>query len=91
MGIEPTSPGQRPSVLSRLNCGNVRHARDDLQHAYRSGSVRRQHDGCHFGKSDGQVALLTEGLHLAGFEPAPLKLAPERSLAIKLPPPDGGG
>ena len=40
---------------------------------------------------DGQVAMLTEGLQLAGFEPAPLELSPKRSLAIKLPPPYGGG
>ena len=29
--------------------------------------------------------MLTEGLHLAGLEPAPLEIAPKRSLAIKLP------
>ena len=40
---------------------------------------------------DGQVVMLTEGLQMAGFEPAPLENALKRSLAIKLPPPDGGG
>ena len=29
--------------------------------------------------------MLTEGLHLAGLEPAPLEIALKRSLAIKLP------
>src|SRR6266404_1738863 len=41
--------------------------------------------GLRIRKSDGQVAMLAEGLHVAGFEPAPLKLSPERSLAVKLP------
>ena len=40
---------------------------------------------------DGQVVMLAEGLQMAGFEPAPLEIALKRSLAIKLPPPDGGG
>ena len=37
---------------------------------------------------DGQVVMLTEGLHMAGFEPAPLEIALKLSLAIKLLPPD---
>ena len=40
---------------------------------------------------DGQVVMLTEGLQMAGFEPAPLEIALKCSLAIKLPPPSGGG
>ena len=40
---------------------------------------------------DGQVVMLAEGLQMAGFEPAPLEIALRRSVAIKLPPPDGGG
>ena len=34
---------------------------------------------CEAGRVDGQVAMLTEGLQLAGFEPAPLGLSPKRS------------
>ena len=56
MGIEPTSPGLNPGVLSQLNYGNIlRPSRKHLQRipdaVWSEGSVRLR-----FGKSDGQVA-----------------------------------
>ena len=72
-------------VLSQLNYGTVREA--NLTDAVLS----RAQQMLRSANYDGQVVMLTEGLQMAGFEPAPLEIALKRSLAIKLPPPDGGG
>ena len=73
-------------VLSQLNYGTVREA--NLTDAVLSRAHRDRRASANY---DGQVVMLTEGLQMAGFEPAPLEIALKRSLAIKLPPPDGGG
>ena len=74
-----------PGVLSLLNYGTVRESAPTSGADHGCGFVAVQ------ANSDGQVAMLTEGLQLAGFEPAPLELSHKRSLAIKIPPPFGGG
>jgi hypothetical protein len=70
MGIEPTSPGQSPSVLSRLNYGTSREAMQPLQ--YSTGAVLRRaySELCRPANIDGQV-VPQDRVSIAGFEPAP--------------------
>jgi hypothetical protein len=69
-----TGLSAKPRMFAQLHgCGSEPSARE-----------RRASANC-----DGQVVMLAEGLQMTGFEPAPLEIALKRSLAIKLPPPDG--